>query len=93
MATLMESKITYGPELRPCYANGKKALFHRWRDAANTHGASPFVGGYPAGQYWAVCGIVELESGQIIQVEPAGIQFIDTQKHMDGIAWPEPEEG
>lgn len=93
MASTDIGTFTIEEKLRPCYANGKKALFHRWRDAANTHGASPFVGGYPAGQYWSVCGIVELESGQIIQVEPAGIQFIDTQERMDGIAWPEPEEG
>lgn len=31
MATL-EKTITISTELRPCYADGKKALFHRWTE-------------------------------------------------------------
>ena len=41
MATL-EKTITIGAELRPCYVDGKKALFHRWAESAhankNIHG-------------------------------------------------------
>lgn len=37
--------------------------------------------------------LVEYEDGTMELVQPELVRFIDTQEHMDGIAWPEPEEG
>ena len=80
-------------QLRPCYVKGEKALFHRWADRADTFPASRLTGGPPGGQYWEVFGIVETENGRISKVPSGAIRFIDTKAYMDGIAWPEPEEG
>lgn len=79
-------------KLRPCYVEGEKALFHRWADRAETHGASLAQGGFPAGQYWQVFGIVEFESGLVGCIPINEIRFLDTQGYMNGIAWPKPEE-
>ena len=52
-------------ELRPCYINSKKALFHRWIHTKNL-----------LGQEFEV-GIVEYENGQIEEVTPNNIKFCD----------------
>lgn len=36
--------------------------------------------------------LVEYEDGTMERVQPEQVRFIDTQAHMDGIAWPEHEE-
>jgi len=33
----MSSEIIIRSELRPCYVNGKKALFHRWSSDTNEY--------------------------------------------------------
>lgn len=92
MATIMESKISLGPELRPCYVSGNKAFFHRWIDTAEPMAASLSRGGAPAGQYWRVAALIETKDGHTITVPVNSIHFIDTQARMEQIAWPEPEE-
>lgn len=73
----MESgpKIIVENVLRPCFVDGKRALFHRWEDRAELVGESLLRGGHPGGQFWAVFGIVELEDGTVKEVYPSGIQF------------------
>ena len=74
MATL--SNITIGPERRLCTVDGELGYFHCWEHFSQPIGASPFVGGAPAGVVSKVYGIVEFADG-IRHVEPSTIKFYD----------------
>ena len=74
MATL--SNITIGPERRLCTVDGELGYFHCWEHFSQPIGASPFVGGAPAGVVSKVYGIVESADG-IRHVEPSTIKFYD----------------
>ena len=74
MATL--SDITIGPERRLCTVDGELGYFHCWEHFSQPIGASPFVGGAPAGVVSKVYGIVEFADG-IRHVEPSTIKFCD----------------
>ena len=63
-------------EYRPCYVDGKKALFHRWEDRAEVVEPSIMVGGHPGGQLKWTCAIVEYEDGTIETVYPTKVRFI-----------------
>lgn len=74
----------YYGELRPCciFINGvekKKALFHCWDFVSNVVGASLLKGGHLGGTVSYVKGIVELEDGCVILVNPDNIQFLDSK--------------
>ena len=80
------------PPLRPCLIisdenHKQKALFHCWGNQAYVVGASPLTYGHLGGQVWNVYGIVELEDGEVIEVPPGNIQFLD-DKFKD-YAWPD----
>ena len=70
------------PKLRPCMVDGEKALFHRWEDYATVIGPSPMVGGHPGGQLRETFAIVEMESGQVMEVKPTKVKFEDTSEYM-----------
>lgn len=74
----MKLGFTYS-EYRLCLVNGKKALFHRWEDRAQTVPVSLLRGGHSAGQVWAVLGIVECEDGTVLEAYPCEITFIDDE--------------
>lgn len=115
----MANKIIIGPELRPCYVKGQKALFHKWDTSERV--LPQFTTYMKTGDCQrrsealymqlkeeritilphnvSICkaadttALVEYEDGTMERVQPELVRFIDTQEHMDGIAWPEPEEG
>jgi len=67
---------------RPCKVGSekneyRKALFHRWSEFANVVEPSPMIGGHPGGQIKYTLGIVEYEDGQVEQVHPREIIFLD----------------
>ena len=66
-------------EYRPCLVKGEKALFHRWSDESNVVGESPIHGGHAAGTVRFTLGIVEMEDGQVKQVVPSSIKFLDNK--------------
>ena len=66
-------------ELRPCLVCGKKHLFHRWSWRAWTVPPSPLKGGDPGGQSSVTMAIVEDEFGQVSEVSPRDIRFIDNK--------------
>lgn len=66
-------------EYRPCYADGKKALFHRWTEEAEILQPSIMKGGPVGGQLKTTFAIVEYEDGTIAEVEPQKIRFIDNK--------------
>ena len=63
---------------RPCYARGKRAIFHRWAEFSSLLAESPLKGGPPAGRVSNVSGIVEYEDGNVDCVHPSEIKFIDS---------------
>ena len=70
------SDITVRPELRSCTVNDELGYFHCWEHFSQPIGASPFVGGAPAGVVSKVYGIVEFADG-VRHVEPSTIKFCD----------------
>jgi hypothetical protein len=64
-------------EYRPCLVAGRKALFHRWADRAELRGPSAL--GTPGGQLCLLLGVVEYEDGQVSEVYPDKIRFLDNK--------------
>lgn len=64
-------------ELRPCLIKGKKHLFHCWDHRAWTVGESALRGGHAGGQCSMVLAVVEDEYGQVHEVYPRDIRFLD----------------
>ena len=71
------SMFLVGPERRPCYIEGKKAMFHQWINRAQIAPPSMMVGGPAGGQLWDVFGLVEMEDGSMKQVNPYMVKFAD----------------
>lgn len=71
----LEMKMTL--ELRPCLVKGRKHLFHRWDQRAWVVDPSTLPGGHPGGQCSLVMAIVEDENGQVHEVYPREVRFVD----------------
>ncbi len=67
MASL-NNEIIIKTETRPCYVNGKKALFHKWVDKQDFISRSNYV-----------TGLVEFEDGTVLCVNAVEIQFCDNK--------------
>lgn len=65
--------------LRPCLVKGKKHLFHCWDHRAWTVGESALRGGHSGGQCSMVLAVVEDEYGQVHEVYPRDVRFLDDQ--------------
>ena len=76
MASL-DSTITIQHERRPCYVDGKKAMFHQWANRQEIIAPSVAVGGHGGGVVAAVFGIVEFEDGTVQERRPNDIRFAD----------------
>lgn len=63
-------------DLRLCEVKGKLGYFHTWEHYSKPVGASPLVGGAPAGVIGLVFGIVEFSDG-VKRVYPYEIKFRD----------------
>lgn len=79
---------------RPCWACGRRALFHRW--AASAHPVLP-RGVEPSEnaryyQFRNVTALVEYEDGTVGRVYPNEIQFADGGG-FDKFTWPPSEKG
>lgn len=66
-------------KLRPCLVKGKKHLFHCWDHRAWTVGESALRGGHAGGQCSMVLAVVEDEYGQVHEVYPRDVRFLDNQ--------------
>lgn len=64
-------------EYRPCYVDGKKALFHKWEENARPIPPSMLISEDKGGQVWYTMGIVEFEDGRVEEVPPTKIRFAD----------------
>ena len=71
------------PKLRPCMVidndigKERKAFFHCWGYSATVIGPSALRGGHPGGQVFETYGIVEMEDGEVKQLSPYKIKFLD----------------
>lgn len=79
-------KITQ--ELRPCFVNGRRALFHRWADSARP--AKPYGQeddeNAPNYQLHSVQAIVEYDDGTVARVWPSALKFLPSEQFND-YAW------
>lgn len=82
--------ITQETEYRPCYVNGRRALFHRWVNTAN-----PVL---PKGveannekarffQHRSTTGLVEYADGTLARVWPQEIRFADSADRFNEYTW------
>lgn len=79
-------------EYRPCYVNGRRALFHRWTNSARPKLPNGQEPGENARyfQFRTTHGLVEYEDGTVDLVWPSTIKFSDHGRFKD-YAW-EPME-
>ena len=67
-------------EYRPCYVNGRKALFHRWVNTANPalpRNTDPNNEKAKFFQHRSTTGLVEYADGTLARVWPQEIRFAD----------------
>ena len=71
-------EIIIKKELRPCFVDGRKALFHCWENRSEVLIPSIMRGGH-SGVVSGIIGIVEHEDGTIYKALPEKIRFADTE--------------
>lgn len=76
MASVTNFKIKW--ERISCMVDGRPGYFHTWEQHSQPVGASPMIGGPPAGVISKVFGIVEFADG-IERVDPVSIKFYDEE--------------
>ncbi len=85
------SPIIYGEnEYRPCYVNGRRALFHRWINTANPvlpKGVSPDDEKARFFQHRSTTGLVEYSDGALERVWPQEIRFADSATRFREHTW------
>ena len=85
--------ITQEIDYRPCYVNGRRALWHRWVNTARPQlpkGQEPSENARYF-QFRNTTGLVEYEDGTMDMVWPRDIQFLDHGRFED-YAWPGEEK-
>lgn len=75
-------------EYRPCYVNGRRAMFHRWVNTANPAlpkgmGANDEKARFF--QHRSTHGLVEFEDGSVARVWPSDIRFADGGHFEQGV--------
>lgn len=70
-------------EYRPCFVNGKKAIFHRWVNTANPalpRGVTAESDKARFFQHRSTHGLVEFPDGAVVRVWPQEIRFADSDR-------------
>ena len=68
--------------MRLCMVNERKAMFHCWQPVSEVLSPSPMRGGHQGGTLRYTVGIIEYENGEVEEVAPKNIVFLDSQKLM-----------
>lgn len=77
-------------EYRPCYVNGRRALFHRWVNTANPVLPKGVEADDPKARFFQhrhTAGLVEYEDGTVERVWPQEIRFADSPGRFKGYEW------
>lgn len=87
MAAFNDIKITH--QTRPCWVDGRRAMFHRWTDSARPvkprgQEQEDAVDNF---QLHSVHGLVEYEDGTVARVWPNTIRFADSAELFAGCDW------
>lgn len=78
--------ITVQGELRPCLVDAKPALWHRWTTRSEIVSPAMLKGGHLGGNITACFALIEYEDGQVAEVYPDRVRFLDTEgKLRDGL--------
>ena len=86
----LDGKVTFTTsEHRPCWVDGRRAVFHRWLDNARPvkprgHEDDPEVAYFPLHNVHA---LVEFEDGIMRRVWPTDLQFADSAELFATINW------
>lgn len=75
-------------ERRPCYYDGKRAMFHCWTEYKTVLEPSMLVGGGNGGQVSILYGLIEFEDGHCECVRPGNITFADGGGFDDEVFFP-----
>ena len=78
-------------EYRPCWVDGRKALFHRWANDARPTAPGGVTENARFYQFRSSKAIVEFEDGMVARVWPNEVKFADTG-FFDQFKW-EGEDG
>lgn len=73
----LDSNITIRKERRPCFINGKKAMFHQWTQESQIVPPSAMMGGHSGGVISTTFAIVEYEDGTVAKTYPEKVKFAD----------------
>lgn len=71
------SSIIIKKETRPCFADGKKAMFHQWTNESEIVPPSIMRGGHSGGVISTTLAIVEYEDGTVHKTFPEKVRFAD----------------
>lgn len=93
MAEYKKPHIEIVTERRPCYVDGRKAMFHTWEHRSEIIIPSPMVGGHQGGVAACVFAIVEFEDGTVASVLPQTIHFADGGGFQDVAFFPLNKDG
>jgi|GEM_PF-3092343 len=81
ITSLQQVTVSETPEYRPCWVNGRKAVFHRWVNSARPQlprGQEPNENARFF-QYRATHALVEYADGTMATVWPTDLQFADSK--------------
>lgn len=78
MASL-ENAIRVYKELRPCMADGKRAMFHKWVTVREIVPPSIMKGGHLGGEVQDDFALVEYVDGTVAKVDVGSVRFLDSE--------------
>jgi hypothetical protein len=92
MAT-MNNEFIFKQHTRPCWVDGRRAIFHRWTDSARPVKPRGMEEDETADRFQihSVHALVEYEDGTVERVWPNTVRFADSKELFDGLAWEQME--
>ena len=78
----MNTTFTIREHLRPCMVNNKPALWHRWTTRSEIIPPSALRGGHSGGNITACYALIEYKDGQVEEVYPGCVRFLDTEDEL-----------
>ena len=88
------NQINIVSKIRPCWVDGRRAIFHRWTDSARPVKPRGMEDEETTERYQlhSVHALVELEDGTLERVWPSAVQFADSEMYFMDYDWEAMEE-